>query len=293
VLTIAIFGKAFTGDMQEPLQLLMDRLGAMGAGLYVYNPFYSEIKDRVSFTHDPVLFSAHKDIARGVDFLFSVGGDGTLLDTITLVRDSGIPVLGINLGRLGFLSGISRDRILQALDSICQGRYRLDQRTLIRLETSAGLFGDLNYALNEVTVHKKLPLSLITLETIIDDKFLLTYRGDGLIVATPTGSTAYSLSSGGPIIVPDSENFVITPIAPHNLTVRPVVISDKSIVRIKAVGRSREFFVSLDSRTLEVDASVGLTIKKEGFVIRLVQMEDENFFQTIRNKLMWGADARN
>ena len=261
--------------------------------MMIYEPFFKKIHEHVSFRAEPQLFSSHGEIAGKVDYLLSIGGDGTLLDTISLVRDSGIPILGINLGRMGFLSSIAKERIGQALEKLFQKRYTLDQRVLIRLESSNNLFGEMNYALNEVSIYRKSPLSMLKIEAHVDDELLNAYWADGLIVSTPTGSTAYSLSNGGPIILPGSSNFVITPIATHNLTVRPIVIPDSSKIRINVVGRISEFHINLDSRSALTDNSVEFTIMKEDFKINLVQLEGESYFKTIREKLMWGLDIRN
>ena len=216
-----------------------------------------------------------------------------MLDTISLVRDSGIPIVGINTGRLGFLAGISKDAIGSCLDSLIQGRYDLDQRSLIRLETNRSLFGEVNYALNEITIHKKDSSSMIIIHTYLNGEYLNSYWADGLIIATPTGSTGYSLSCGGPIIVPQSENFVITPIAPHNLNVRPIVVSDKYVISLEVEGRSQYFLASLDSRSVTIDSSIQLAARKEDFMAKIVRLHDQNFLVTLRDKLMWGLDARN
>jgi NAD+ kinase len=216
-----------------------------------------------------------------------------LLDTITLVRDSGVPILGINLGRLGFLASINKDMIIPAIHAIIENNYTIDKRTLVKIETENNLFGDLNYALNEMTIYKKNPHSLLTIKVCVNDEFLNAYWADGLIIATPTGSTAYSLSCGGPIITPDSENFIITPISTHNLTVRPIVIPDNSLIRIQVESRESDYYLSLDSRALIVPSVTELVVKKESFHIHLVKMNNQNFFSTIRHKLFWGNDARN
>jgi NAD+ kinase len=210
-----------------------------------------------------------------------------------MVRDSGIPIMGINIGRLGFLSSISKDEILPAVDKVLSGDFQIDSRALIRLKQPGDLFGEMNYALNELSINRKDTTSLIVLHVYIDDMFLNSYWADGLIIATPTGSTAYSLSSGGPILAPGSENFVITPIAPHNLTVRPVVIPDKSKIRIIVEGREDQFLVSLDSRRAIIYSNFELIVEKTDFKVNMVQMKDRNFFMTIREKLKWGLDTRN
>jgi NAD+ kinase len=290
---IAIFGKVFPEETKEVIVQLVRKLESSNISLLIYEPFYNKIFRDVKLNNGFSTFNDYSGLVGQADFLLSIGGDGTLLDTITLVRDSGIPILGINLGRMGFLSSISTKKINDAIEQLINGKYSLDSRTLIELKTKENLFGDLNYALNELTVYKKDPLSMLKIQAYVNNELLNSYWADGLIIATPTGSTAYSLSAGGPIILPGSRNFVITPIATHNLTVRPVVIPDDNEIQIKVVGRMKEFFVSLDSRSVAVDSGVELVIQKERFSINLVQMENENFFQTIREKLMWGLDIRN
>jgi NAD+ kinase len=292
-MNIAIFSKSLPPDGMNYLKEIINQLEANHARISIYEPFYTTIRDQLNTANEYNLFKTHHDIAQRVDFLFSIGGDGTLLDTISLVRDSGIPILGINLGRMGFLSSISRDRIGQAIEGLFKKTFRLDQRTLIRLNTENNLFGDMNYALNELCVYRKSPQSMLKIQVFVDEEFLNSYWADGLIVSTPTGSTAYSLSNGGPIILPSSRDFVITPIATHNLTVRPIVIPDDSKIRIKVVGRITDFHINLDSRSVSADSSVELNVTRDEFMINLVRLENESYFQTIRDKLMWGLDIRN
>lgn len=290
---IAIFGKSFPKETKEVIVQLVAKLESEKIPLLVYEPFYKKISKFVQLPAGFACFNDYSELNGQADFLLSIGGDGTLLDTITLVRDSGIPILGINLGRMGFLSSIPKAKVNDAIQELIDGKYLLDSRTLIQLRTDERLFGNLNFALNEIMVYKKDPLSMLKIQAFVNGELLNSYWADGLILATPTGSTAYSLSAGGPIILPGSQNFVITPIATHNLTVRPVVIPDDNEIQIKVVGRMKEFFVGLDSRSIAVDSSVELIIRKEEFRINLVQMENESFFQTIREKLMWGLDIRN
>jgi len=292
-MNVAIFSKSFPSENEHYMQQIVSDLEARQAGMIIYEPFYQKIKGRIAFQSEPGLFVKHSDIVGDVDCLLSIGGDGTLLDTISLVRDSGIPILGINLGRMGFLSSISKERIEVAIGKLFERKYTLDQRVLIRLESTKDLFGEMNYALNEVSIYRKSPLSMLKIQAYVDDEYLNSYWADGLIVSTPTGSTAYSLSNGGPIILPGSSNFVITPIATHNLTVRPIVIPDSSKIRIKVVGRISEFHINLDSRSALTDNTVEFTIMKEAFNINLLQLEGESYFRTIREKLMWGLDIRN
>ncbi|MCB0804773.1 MAG: NAD kinase [Bacteroidales bacterium] len=290
---IAIYGKTVADKDKSYLVQLIAALKDRNTEMFFFEPFYNKIKDFVEISGKPNLFLTHEELTKNADYLFSIGGDGTLLDTLSLVRDSGIPILGINLGRMGFLSSISRDRITTALDKLFEKKYILDKRTLIGLKTEEHLFGDMNYAVNEVSIYRKSPLSMLKIEAWVNDEFLNAYWADGLIVATPTGSTAYSLSNGGPIIVPGSSNFVITPIATHNLTVRPIVIPDSSKISIKVVGRTDEFYINLDSRSVLASSGTVFTIAREDFTINLVNLEDESYFKTIRNKLMWGLDIRN
>ncbi|MFZ4739801.1 MAG: NAD kinase [Bacteroidales bacterium] len=290
---IALFGKNINNESIEYMKLLVEQLENTGIALMVYEPFFKAIENKVSFNKDVQFFKEHTEIHNQVNFLLSVGGDGTLLDTITLVRDSGVPILGINLGRLGFLASINKEMIIPAINAIIEGNYTLDKRTLVKIESENNLFGELNYALNEMTVYKKNPLSMLSIKVFVNNEFLNVYWADGLIIATPTGSTAYSLSCGGPIITPDSENFIITPISTHNLTVRPIVIPDNSLIKIQVESRESDYFASLDSRFISVPSTTELTVKKESFHINLLKMNNQNFFSTIRHKLLWGSDVRN
>jgi NAD+ kinase len=289
---VGLFGKTIGRENVPFVQHLIEKLESAGIGLMVYEPFYAILKESLHFEHEITTFNDHKEIKDQVNFLISVGGDGILLGTITLVRDSGIPILGVNIGKMGFLSSVSKENIPMAIDALVRGTYALEQRTMIRLD-KPDLFGNLNYALNELCIYKKDPLSMIVVSVYINDYLLNSYWADGLIIATPTGSTAYSLSCGGPIVVPGSENFIITPIATHNLTVRPIVIPDKHTIRIKVEGRQKDFFVSLDARFRMADSSMELLVMKEDFKINLVRLENENFYKTIREKLNWGIDIRN
>lgn len=225
--------------------------------------------------------------------LVSVGGDGTLLDTATLIKDSNVPVVGLNAGRLGFISSVSIDEFENVLSSLEAEDYEIDQRSLIRVETDRNIFGSLNFGLNEVTIHKKDTASMIKIEAYMDGEYLNTYWADGIIVSTATGSTAYSLSCGGPIIVPGSENFVITPIAPHNLNVRPVVVSNSVKLTLKADGRSDDFLIAIDSRPEILMPNEEIHIFKEDFSLCLLQPKGHTFLNTMRNKLAWGLDKRN
>jgi NAD+ kinase len=292
-MVIAIFGRTVSPENLKYVQRVVDKLILRKCRLTVYNPFFEMLQDQVEFPAGVELFTDYKGIEGKADFLFSIGGDGSILDALTIVRDSGIPIMGINIGRLGFLSSISKDEILPAIDKVLSGDYQVDTRTLVKLSHPEDLYGEMNYALNELTITRKDTTSLIVLHVYIDGMFLNSYWADGLIIATPTGSTAYSLSSGGPILTPGSENFVLTPIAPHNLTVRPVVIPDKSKIRIIVEGREEQFLVSLDSRRAIIYSNFELIVEKADFKVNIVQMKGKDFFMTIREKLKWGLDARN
>lgn len=290
---IGIYGRSFDDSFIPNIQELFNTIRVFNWEISVYEPFYSYLTPRINLDFQPSFFNKHHEVKGDVDILISIGGDGTFLETIHIVRDSGIPVLGINTGRLGFLASTFKEEIVSVLQSIKDGKYRIQERSLLTLVTENNLFGEDNFALNELTVHKKDSSSMITIHTYIGDLFLNSYWADGLIVSTPTGSTAYSLSCGGPIIVPGAKDYVITPIAPHNLNVRPVVVPDDRIIRLKVEGRGREYLCSLDSRSVAIDSSIELVIKKAEFNMNVIQTEGQNFLNTIRKKMMWGLDNRN
>lgn len=233
------------------------------------------------------------EVLRKTDMFFSLGGDGTLLESVTHVGKTGIPIFGINTGRLGFLATIGREEIDEAMDMIFRKEYDIDERVLLSLHSDRDLFGGFRYALNDFTLVRKDSSSMITVHTFIDGEFLNSYWADGIIVATPTGSTGYSLSCGGPLVFPGSECFVITPVSPHNLTVRPIVVPDASEITFRVEGRSKKFIVTLDSRMETVDETVKLMVKKANIRVNLVQLRGQHYFKTLRQKLNWGLDARN
>lgn len=235
----------------------------------------------------------HGDNLKDLDFFISVGGDGTLLESLTYIGKNETPVLGVNTGRLGVLATISRDETEKAIDNLFKGNYAVDERTMLRLVSDPKLFSGLNFALNDFTIMKKDTSSMITVHVTVDGELLNSYWADGVIVSTPTGSTGYSLSCGGPLVFPESESFVVTPVSPHNLTARPIVVSDRSELAFRIEGRSKKFLVSLDSRFETVDESVKLKIKKERFKAQLVQFPGQHYFRTLRQKLNWGLDIRN
>lgn len=260
----------------------------------VYLPYYEELKAQVPLSDDVILFETTEDFDKyKIDFVITLGGDGTILSAVTLIKDKQIPILGINMGRLGFLASIEKKFAAYAIQKLCRGMYTIEERIMLYLETEETIFGDEKFALNDFTLHKRDTSSMITIHTYINGDFLTSYWADGLIVATPTGSTGYSLSCGGPIIFPNSGNFVITPAAPHNLNVRPIVISDKSVISFEIEGRSSNYLCTLDSRYETVKPDFQLAIRKCDFVTRIVTLDDFSFMKTIHDKLTWGADARN
>lgn len=290
---IVIYGKTFEENFYDCSRDLFRKLQEYNAEVYLYRPFYDFLRNDVK--QDPGvagLFTEHSELPDSIDYFFSIGGDGTFLETITYVRDSGIPVVGINSGRLGFLANISKEELSESLDDIFSGDYSLDERALLEFESPGKPFGDFNFALNEITI-QKIDATMITIHTFVNDELLNAYWADGLILSTPTGSTAYSMSVGGPIVIPDSHNFIISPIAPHNLTVRPVVIPDKNELRLRVNGRTRKFIATLDFRSAELDSSAEIVVRCAGFKISVLKLKHHNYYSTLRSKLMWGADKRN
>jgi NAD+ kinase len=289
---IAIYGKSITDNHLDFISVLFKTLLEKEVEVIVFKSFYDDIIQQVSLSDKVKTFSNYEEINK-VDYLFSVGGDGTLLETVALVRDTNIPILGINTGRLGFLTSTTTDKIEQAITDVLEGNFKLDKRTLLSLDTKNNLFGDVNYALNEITLQKTDTSSMITIHAYLGEDFLNSYWADGLIISTPTGSTAYSLSCGGPIIMPGSGNIIINPIAPHNLNVRPLVIPDNIDLTLKIEGRTDNFLVALDSRSLTIPLSTELRIKKSDHNVNLIRLQNHSFLSTLRTKLMWGLDKRN
>ncbi|MCB0397120.1 MAG: NAD kinase [Flavobacteriales bacterium] len=290
---VGLYGVKIHPESEPFVKVLITILESKGVELLVFESIYNDLASKKLLNTEPSRFSTYEDLKGNIDILFSLGGDGTMLESIMLIRDSGIPVMGINTGRLGFLSSIAKEEIEWALNELFAGHYFLAKRSLLRMETEEALFGNLNFAMNELTLHKKDTSSMISIHTWIDDEFLNTFWADGLIIATPTGSTGYSLSCGGPIVHPTTGNFVITPIAPHNLTVRPMIISDQSVIRLKVEGRSDSFLATLDSRSITIDSSLEMIVRKESFYVPFVRLTGQSFLTTLRNKLMWGMDKRN
>ncbi len=290
---VAVYGKQFQKEVAPFVQELFQELEKANMEVLVFEPFYNFLSQQMSMNLFLGTYNTYEELKVGIDLFISVGGDGTILDATTLIRDTEIPIIGVNTGRLGFLADIAKDQIPKTIKQLVNKKFSIDQRTLLHLDTDIPIFGDLNFALNEVTISRKDTTSMITITTYINDQYLNSYWADGLIISTPTGSTGYSLSCGGPIVMPGSQNFIITPIAPHNLNVRPLVISDKYEIKVKVEGRASQFLVALDSRIQTIDAGIELTIKKETFNINMVETETQDFASTLRNKLLWGLDKRN
>ncbi|MDB2653057.1 NAD kinase [Flavobacteriales bacterium] len=290
---VAVYGKQYQEDVAPFVLELFQELEKAQMEILVYEPFYDFLSKQSNLNLFLNTFTTSEELKNEIELFVSIGGDGTILDATTLIRDSGIPIIGVNTGRLGFLADIAKDQIPKTIKQLVNKRYSIDQRTLLKLETEKPIFGELNFALNEVTISRKDTTSMITITTYLNDKFLNSYWADGLIISTPTGSTGYSLSCGGPIVMPGSNNFIITPIAPHNLNVRPLVISDEYELKVKVEGRANQFLIALDSRIETIDSSVELTIKKECFKINMIETDTQDFASTLRNKLLWGLDKRN
>ena len=290
---IAIYSRGIENNQLQDITLLVNELIEQGAEPVFFQDFFNQFYCAVKIEGKYSTFSSSADMDSTIDCMISLGGDGTLLDTVTLVKESGIPVLGINYGRLGFLANIGKEDLQSALDALINRKYVLDKRALLHLDANIPLFGDCPYALNEFSLHKKDTSPMIKIHTYLNGEFLNTYWADGLIVATPTGSTGYSLSCGGPVVFPDCGTFVITPVAPHNLNIRPIIVPDNTIVSFEVEGRTDGFLCTMDSRREIVTKEIQLAVKKESFGINLIRLNENNFLQTLRSKLSWGLDKRN
>ncbi len=291
-MTIAVYARNTKDNHPLYLEKLTALLKKEKVNLIVYEPYYQFLKKEYHYNVILKTFSCSDSLKSKADYVVCLGGDGTILETIALVRKSGIPVLGVNTGRLGFLASVSKDDIEKAVSLLIKEKFNLDKRELLEIIGGEEQFDNVNYALNEFAIHKKDSSAMINIDTYVDDVFVNSYFADGLIVSTATGSTAYSLSCGGPIMIPDSENFIITPIASHNLNVRPIVIPNNRTLRFKVAGRNESFNISLDSRMSQFALSTEIAIKKADFRFNLIAFEGQHFFETLRNKLLWGLDKR-
>jgi len=290
---IAIYSRLLEEDKRSDVQFFFDELSRQKISAAVFLPFYEEIKDRINLPPGITTFYLSDDLTNEIEFVISLGGDGTLLDTVALVRDKGLPIMGINFGRLGFLASIGQNELADAVKALKKQTYVIDKRTMIHLDASLSMFGNVPFALNEFSIHKRDTAPMIKIHTYLNGEFLNTYWADGLIVATPTGSTGYSLSCNGPIVFPESGSFLITPVAPHNLNVRSIIVPDDNIISFVIESRSDHIICALDSRREIVSKNVQLAVKKESFLLNLVRLTENNFLQTLHNKLTWGLDKRN
>lgn len=289
---IAIHGRDTRSASSGFMEKLIERLLERNVKILVSDKLIDHLPKRDTKKFGLKSFG-HKDPLTNVDFFISVGGDGTLLESVTYVGKSGVPMLGINTGRMGFLATTHRNDVNQAIDDLLEGNFTIDERVLLRLYSNEDLFDNIPFALNDLTIMKKDSSSMITVHVHVDGELLNSYWADGIIIATPTGSTGYSLSCGGPLVYPKSDSFVITPVSPHNLTARPIVVSDNSEITFSIEGRSKKFLISLDSRYETVDEKTQLKVKKEKFKIKLVLLPGYHYFKTLRQKLNWGLDVRN
>lgn len=290
---VFVYGQDLVDENIRYLEVLFQKLAREQIEIYIYARFSRALRKFGIKAPAKASIDSYEELKKlNPDFVLSLGGDGTILNAITLVRDTNIPILGINLGRLGFLAMAEKTRIDEVIDELLAGKFKLENRKLLSLDSNPPLFGDLNFALNDFTIHKYASSSVVVIHTYVDDLYLNSYWADGLIVSTPTGSTGYSLSCGGPIVFPGSGNFVITPVAPHHLTVRPIVIPDSSVISFRIEGRSDNFLCTLDSRYKPITSKTQLIVKKCDFTVRLVILEGFDFMRNIYNKLHWGKDSR-
>ncbi|MCO4822029.1 MAG: NAD kinase [Flavobacteriaceae bacterium] len=292
---VALFGQFYHKNSESIIETLLDILQTKDITVLIEKHFFALINEEREIHFSKGDFKTYSELDNTYDLVVSIGGDGTFLRAITFVRDLAIPIVGINTGRLGFLATIPKGKIQKAIDDILKGDYSISERSLLTISTSNKnkSLTDLNFALNEIAVSRKNTTSMISVETHLNDEYLTSYWADGLIISTPTGSTGYSLSCGGPVITPDANNFILTPIAPHNLSARPLVIPDSTEIRLKVSGREDNYLVSLDSRIATLKNDTIVTIKKAPFTIKMIELKDKSFLNTLRKKLLWGEDKRN
>ncbi len=291
---IAIYGREFQPSVITHVKHLFEYLVDKNIEIWVYEPFHKFLITQFECDFNFLTYNTYREIKGCIHIMLSLGGDGTMLSAVSLIKDSGIPIAGMNFGRLGFLASINKNDFEDSLDDILNQRYSIQKRVLLSVESEqTNLFQGNHYALNDITVFRYDSSAMITVNARINGEWLNSYWADGLIIATPTGSTAYSLSCGGPIIMPESGNFVITPISPHNLNVRPIVISNQFTLELEIESRSNQYILSCDSKNESIDTSIKLTIKQAPFTINLIRLPHESFFSTLREKLLWGIDVRN
>ncbi len=290
---VAIYGKKINKQNAPYFVHFLSILKNYGWHPVLEKELKEQLVKKVGISDHYEVFSTRADLKTGIDLAFSIVGDGTFIKTVSYIRDSGVPILGINTGRLGFLANISIDKLDETMELVRQKNYVFQKRSLLKIETESNIFGDENIVLNEVTLHKKDTASMITVHASLDGNYLNSYWADGLIVATPTGSTAYNLSCGGPIVTPGCQIHLLTPIAPHNLNVRPMVVPDHLPIKLSVEGRERKYLISLDGNSKSIPQGEEVTVKKAEFMINVIKFEDNNFLDTIRNKMLWGLDKRN
>jgi len=294
MIKVALFGQKTSTSLEDIITPFLNYLAVHQIEYCIEEKFLKTIAvlTDVNLTNVET-FTSYEDLDKSVKFMFAFGGDGTILSTITIVRDSNIPIVGVNTGRLGFLATINKSVLLEQLNNFFDGNYNIIPRSLIKIERKDGKVIEDNFAINEVTVVRRETTSMITIDTYLDNEFLNSFWSDGLIISTPTGSTGYNLSCGGPIVHPSNQNFIITPVAPHNLNVRPLIVSENSVIDLKIRSRANEYFLSLDHRNLALSTDVELRISKADFKINIVEANDASYFITLRDKMLWGSDKRN
>ncbi len=291
--TVAFYARPVKDNIPDYVNVLHARLKEEGVNLLIFQPYFTYLKKEFGLDLEVATFSSYEDLKKQKpDYLISLGGDGTMLETLHVIKETAVPVLGVNTGRLGFLASVYKEDYANAIDKLIQKQYTIHTRALLQLQKPNNLF-ELDVALNECTLVKKDSSSMMSIDVHVDGVFLNSYWADGLIISTPTGSTAYSLSCGGPILEPTSESFILTPIAPHNLNVRPIVINDKSEITLKIKGRDKQNLISLDSKQATIQTDEEVILKKADYRFNLINLNGQNFFSTLRNKLMWGLDKRN
>lgn len=290
---VAIYSRGLDFELENPLLELLEELIQHDITLLIFQQLLDRFNLPNHLLEKMTPFHTSDDLDEKIDCLISLGGDGTLLDTVTLVKDKQIPILGINFGRLGFLASISKEELAIAVDALVNHTYLIDKRTLIHLDSDEKLFGDAPFGLNEFAIHKRDTSPMVKIHTYLNGEFLNTYWADGLIVSTPTGSTGYNMSCNGPILFPESSSFVITPVAPHNLNVRSIIVPDNNIISFEVEGRGEQVICALDARKEIVNKNIQLAVRKEKFSINLLRLNENSFLSTLRTKLTWGLDKRN
>jgi NAD+ kinase len=290
---VAIYSRGLDFEQENPLLLLLEELTRYDTTILIFHQLLTQFTLPKHLHEKMTPFKGPEDLDEQIDCLISLGGDGTLLDTVTLVKNKNIPILGINFGRLGFLASISKEELASAVDSLINHTYLIDKRSLMHLDSNEPLFGETPFALNEFAIHKRDISPMVKIHTYLNGEFLNTYWADGLIVSTPTGSTGYNMSCNGPIMFPESACFVITPVAPHNLNVRSIIVPDSNVISFEVESRADQFICALDARREIVNKTIQLAVKKEKFGLNLIRLNENSFLSTLRTKLTWGLDKRN